>query len=242
MHCLHPSSKRNSECQEKMKTCIVLGGNSDIFKGLREFLQNDYIIATWKRDDPVPTCQWDLVLCMLGSVAPVGLWHSVDEDEWNSAFVSNLLLPFHLLRELWPYHNQNASVCMMAGSNPNMVMSGYSGYHCSKMALLKLVEQLDHETPDAKFFALGPGTILTKIHKASEGWDNPKLKKAIEEGKQANYKRLYECLKWCTEQEKHIVGGRNICVSDDLPTASKETIEYAFGHSSDLFKLRRHGG
>lgn len=217
-----------------MKTCVVLGGNSDIYKGLREHLQQDYIIAPWKREESLPTCPWDLVLCMLGTVAPVGLWHEVDEGDWNEGFVSNLLMPFHLLRELWQHHNPGASICMMAGSNPNMIMDGYSAYNVSKMALLKLVEQLDHETPDAKFFALGPGTILTKIHKPSleADWNNPKLYKAIQEGKEADYKRLYDRLKWCVEQPKYVVGGRNICVSDD-------TYELTSGVSDDMFKLRR---
>lgn len=99
----------------------------------------------------------------------------------------------------------------MAGSNPNMIMDGYSAYNVGKMGLLKAVEQLDHETPDAKFFALAPGIVLTKIHKPSEGWNNPKLKDA----KSTPIAKIYQCLQWCIAQPKNAVGGRNICVSDD---------------------------
>ena len=164
-----------------MKTCILLGSNSDIAKGLEPLLAKDYKIVKWSRGSVLPLEDWDLVVCCIGSVAPVGLWHSVDEVEWLHSIESNLITPFRLLQKLWPTHNPGASVCFMAGSNPQMIMDGYSAYNCGKMGLLKLVEQMDHETPDAKFFALGPGTILTKIHQATTkaGWDNPKLDAAL---------------------------------------------------------------
>lgn len=230
-----------------MKTCVVLGGNSDIYKGLRPYLEKDYEIHTWVRDqeigigDTLWTLNWDLLISCIGSIAPVGLWHDLEPDDWHGCFHDNLHLPFQLLYELWPCHNPGASICMMAGSNPNMIMDGYSAYNVSKMALLKLVEQLDHETPDAKFFALGPGTILTKIHKPSleADWNNPKLYKAIAENKEADYKRLYECLSWCVAQEKAVVGGRNICASD--PWEDPFTVSWTM-RNRDLFKLRRHEG
>jgi NAD(P)-dependent dehydrogenase (short-subunit alcohol dehydrogenase family) len=225
-----------------MKTCIVLGSNSDIAQGLLPYLSRDYeTVVGWSRSQEMPTVQWDLCLIAIGTVAPVGLWHDVNARDWQRSIESNLVEPFKRLQTIWPEHNPGATVIFMAGSNPQMVMPGYSGYSTGKMALLKLVEQMDAETPDAKFVALGPGTILTKIHKATldAGWDNPKLKKAMEEQKPADYARLYKCMQWIIAQPKTVVGGRNICVSDpwDQPRTEQQ-----MQRNRDLFKLRRWEG
>jgi NAD(P)-dependent dehydrogenase (short-subunit alcohol dehydrogenase family) len=127
----------------------------------------------------------------------------------------------------------------MAGSNPQMIMDGYSAYNTGKMALLKLVEQLDHETPDAKFFALAPGTILPKIHQATTkaGWDNPKLDAALANPGDMleQIERVHDCLMWCVAEEKRVIGGRNICVSDPYG----EILSDALYQDSWKYKLRR---
>jgi NAD(P)-dependent dehydrogenase (short-subunit alcohol dehydrogenase family) len=222
-----------------MKNCIILGSNSDIAKGLEPLLAKDYRILKWSRGQSLPLEDWDLVVCCIGSVAPVGLWHSVDEVQWLHSIESNLITPFRLLQKLWPTHKPGASVCFMAGSNPQMIMDGYSAYNTGKMALLKLVEQLDHETPDAKFFALGPGTILTKIHQATTkaGWDNPKLDAALANPGDMleQIERVHDCLMWCVAQEKRVIGGRNICVSDAYGKALVESL----WDDNWKYKLRR---
>jgi NAD(P)-dependent dehydrogenase (short-subunit alcohol dehydrogenase family) len=171
---------------------------------------------------------------------PVGLWHELDVDRIREGIETNLLTPITLVRLLMSFRNPGASVCFLAGSNPNMIMPGYFAYNVSKMALLKAVEQMDYETPDAKFFALGPGTILTKIHQATleARWQNPKLEAALNDDadQQPKIQRVYNTLKWCIAQPKEVVGGRNICASDvqldDMARRLKE--------DNALWKLRRH--
>jgi NAD(P)-dependent dehydrogenase (short-subunit alcohol dehydrogenase family) len=212
------------------RNCIILGKKSDIVQGLLPLLEAD----GWIIDRGV---KWDLIICAYGRIAPVGLWHDNNYRLWEDSIESNLLKPIRELRFLWPRHNPNASICFLAGSNPNTIMDGYSAYNVGKMALLKAVEQMDHETPDAKFFALGPGTILTKIHKASEGWSNPKLEAARKQGedRQEKIQRVYDCLKWCMAQAKEVVGGRNICASDELGTE----LAVRLRRHDSMYKLRR---
>ena len=226
------------------KRALIIGSNSDIAKGIMPMLEDDgYELMTWcLEDDNDDDYQfaleaWDLFVCCLGSVAPVGLWHGALRPAWHDGLWANLELPFTLLSEAWPNHAPDASVCFFAGSNPQMIMPGYSAYNTGKMALLKLVEQLDFETPDAKFFALGPGIVQTKIHKASEGWDNPKLKAAIESGKSTPMEDIYDALMWCVAQDKAVVGGRNICVSD--LQGDRDGLAQRLRDDSWLFKLRR---
>jgi NAD(P)-dependent dehydrogenase (short-subunit alcohol dehydrogenase family) len=224
-----------------MKTCVLLGSQSDIAKGLLPLLDKEYRVHHWKRGsgDPSENIEcWDLCIIALGAIAPVGIWHEIDGEEWEACMESNLLLPLHLLRQLWPKRNPGANVCWFAGSNPNMIMDGYSAYNVSKMAVLKAVEQLDHESPDAKFFALGPGIVNTKIHRATleAGWDNPKLKKALEEGRSTSMQAIYERMQWCIEWPKSVVGGRNVCVSDDIDYP----MPHVLSKNLDLWKLRRN--
>jgi NAD(P)-dependent dehydrogenase (short-subunit alcohol dehydrogenase family) len=224
--------------------CLMLGNKSDIAMGLQPLLKADgWKVTGWNRKHHRTSIvfqykRWDLAIVALGTVAPVGLWMDNKTKDWERSVRSNLLLPIRLLRDNWHSHNPGASVCFLAGSNPNMIMRGYSAYNVSKMALLKACEQLDYETPDAKFFALGPGTILTKIHKASAFWHNPKLADAIDHGENRAEKiqRVYDCLKWCISQPKEVIGGRNVCVSDNWENGY---LEKYLPRCPDMYKLRR---
>ena len=221
------------------KTAIIIGANSDIAKGIMPMLERDgYELVKWDRSDRSVVCgDWDLFVSFIGAVKPVGLWHSLKHYDLLWGLNNNAARSFQLLHVVWPAHKPNASVCFFAGSNPQMIMPGYSAYNVGKMALLKLVEQLDFETPDAKFFALGPGIVQTKIHKASEGWDNPKLKAAIESGKSTPMEAIYDALMWCVAQDKEVVGGRNICVSD--LQGDRDALAQRLRGDDWLFKLRR---
>ena len=179
--------------------------------------------------------KWDLVLCALGRVFPVGNWWEHDAFMFDECVRSNLLLPVKLLRDLWGRRNPGANVCFMAGSNPQKIMPGYLPYNISKMALLKAVEQIDVESADCKVFALGPGYVKTKIHKATldANWPNERIAVG-DDGTPIEI--IWGCLKWCIEQPKETVGGRNICASDawDDPLFSARLIQHP-----SLYKLRR---
>jgi len=151
----------------------------------------------------------------------------------RSGVESNLLRPIELLQQLWNRHNSNASVCFLAGPNPNKVMHNYVPYATSKMALLKAVEHMDAETSDAKLFSLGPGYVPTKIHKSARLaglGDDFELR-----GLGTSPERIYSCLKWCIQQPKEVIGGRNICVSDPWGPELAERLKA----NQDLYKLRR---
>lgn len=233
-----------------MKTCILLGDRSDIAQGLEPLLIADgWRIYGWNRGSPfdiddAKTPSWDMVLCCMGAVAPVGNWWELDELEFHQCIESNLLLPLRMLAQIWARRQPNASACFMAGSNPQKIMRGYLPYNMSKMALLKAVEQIDYESPDCKVFALGPGYVRTKIHAATlaAGWPNERIARG-DDG--TPIERIYACLKWCLSQPKEIVGGRNICCSDAwdgiVMGKSKWDISLAEELKANpaMFKLRR---
>jgi len=217
---------------------LILGDKSDIAKGISSLMSKDgWAIQGWNRDTPDNHFryfdQWDVLLVCVGRVSPVGMWQDQSITQVVDCLYSNLILPLQLVQRAWGRRGESPSVCFMAGSNPQKIMSGYTAYNVGKMGLLKLCEQLDFETPEAKFFALGPGYVQTKIHRATldAGWKNER----IQRGGSTPIETIYDCLKWCLKQPKEVVGGRNICASDPYGD------ELAQRLSSDpsLFKLRR---
>ena len=222
-----------------MKTCIILGDRSDLARAMLPFLLADgWTVHGWNRDSSwtIGDVRWDMVLCALGRVAPVGHWWEQNEDDVWECFTSNILLPMQLLRALWANRNEGASVCMLAGSNPNRIMDGYAAYNSSKMALLKLIEQMDHECTACKVFALAPGYVPTKIHKATldAQWPNER----IERGDGGTpIQRIYDTLKWAVAQDKTVIGGRNLCCSD--PWDTNPSLTDLLELSPSKYKLRR---
>lgn len=224
---------------------VILGSRSEIGRNIAmRLIRDGWHVETWMRLDPMPTIYsagaWNLCVCAIGQVAPVGEWWKQDEAAWASAVESNVLLPVKLLRRIWPAHMRDASVCFLAGANPNKVMPGYTAYATGKMALLKAVEHMDAETQDAKLFALAPGTVLTKIHDATRAaqWDNPVLAKhdADPPDYHEQMEKIYRCLMWAHEQPKSALGGRNVCVSD--PWDSGWLAEW-LREFPESYKLRR---
>lgn len=226
-----------------MKTAIILGSRSDIAQAITPMLAADgYEVHGWHRGQRVEWPQWDLVIIAIGAVAPVGLWHDVNVVHWYNSIYNNLICPFEKLRSLWTKRKPDATVIWFAGSNPNAIMAGYSAYNAGKMAVLKLVEQLDAESPDCKFVALGPGTTDTKIHNATKeaAWPNEKLDKTMRERSFTLMEDIYLAITWCVQQPKAIVGGRNVCVSD-LKRATTN-LAAKLQNESTMFKLRRDEG
>jgi NAD(P)-dependent dehydrogenase (short-subunit alcohol dehydrogenase family) len=212
---------------------LILGSKSEIASDLQIRLMDDgWAVRGWHRGSKsLPQSKWNLCLIAIGQVAPVGYWWELG-DEFNECVYSNVLTPLSLLKRVWGLREKAATVCFFAGSNPQKPMAGYSAYNLGKMGLLKLVEQLDMETPDAKFVALAPGYVPTKIHRATieKGWQNER----IDRGGGTPLPEIYKTLKWIIKQPKEVVGGRNICVSDIRPDLDKRLKE-----NLSMFKLRR---
>lgn len=231
------------------KNCIILGDRSEIAQGLQPMLEADgYHVTGWNRNTPEKYLrryfpQWDLILCAIGSVAPVGHWSKVNPDAWDESVRVNCLLPIRLVREIWHNRLPNASVCFLAGANPNKAGPNYSGYYTGKMALLKAIETIDAETPDAKFFALAPGIVFTKIHKPT--MDSGIVNDGLEARRAVGgtpIKEIYQALQWCIREPKSVVGGRNICVSDlclDHDAYQDDILAESLVIDQSKFKLRR---
>ena len=227
------------------KTCLVVGAQSDIFNGIRKMMEADHWVfydAVNEISNTYPAPQmpkWDLLLITMGKVAPVGHWWDMLPVEFADCIHSNLVKPWEFLRLFWHWRSYNPTVIWFSGSNPQGIMDGYAPYNTAKMAVNKLIEQLDHETPDCKFVAFGPGYVRdSKIHRATleKHWPNPRIARG-DAG--TSMEQIYAALKWCIEQPKSVVGGRNIAVSDLREYYSGDGLTSFIERNPDSFKLRR---
>jgi len=222
-----------------MKTCIVIGAGSEIYNKVKPMFEADgwtFYAHDQQSYYPSPSFpKWDLCLMPMGRVAPVGNWWDLGDKEVEACFEANLIKPFRWLRRLWHWRAPDATVIWFSGSNPQKIMDGYAPYNTAKMAVNKLIEQLDHETPDCKFVAFGPGYVAASpIHGATKekNWPNERIARG-DAG--TPLEAIYATLAWCIRADKSVVGGRNIAVSD----MANPDLDDILSTKPDFGKLRR---
>lgn len=227
-----------------MRRAVILGIGSEIGKGIAARLERDGVEVVGLRHNEglaVPITDWDLLVCCYGTLEPIGPIWRLDPDAIEQAFAINFFAPVHRVMEYYPCRTRGASVCFFSGAGANGPAPTYAAYCTSKIALTKMVECMDSESEDCKFFILGPGMVRTKIQQQSLD---------AGPGRAANYARvrefmdsgvfgtplddIYACLRACAAAPKSVVGGRNIYVPLD-DWGRLEDLE------GDMFKLRRAG-
>lgn len=201
--------------------------------------------ARWKES----TEGWDVLFMCPGALDPVGRFIDCDFDAWERSVTVNFTRQMRLLHALAPGRRLDAPrgpcVVFFAGGGSNDAPVNYSAYIVSKIALTKMCELLDAETPDTRFVIVGPGWMKTKIHQATL---------AAGERAGANYRRTIEklsgsectsmdellnCLDWLTEQPRETIGGRNFSVVFDR--WGSEEFAHRLNAEPDMYKLRRSG-
>ena len=227
------------------KHAVILGSGSDIGAALAYRLRRDGwgVASVSHRQGLKGTtpARWDLVVCCYGTTEPIGSFWAVDPSAWRSSFSANLFLPLEQVRELYPRANPGASVCFFSGAGTSGPAPSYSAYATAKVALVKAVELMDAESPDCKFFIIGPGMVRTKLLdqalRAGPAAANfRRVADFIESGDRGTSPdRIYECLLACAAAPKTAVGGRNICAHlDDFRRLGELAL------APDAFKLRRY--
>ena len=113
-----------------------------------------------------------------------------------------------------------------------------------KIILIKMCELLDDEIPTLKTFILGPGYVRTKIHEEtlragdSAGENRQKTLDFLEtEG--TSMDDIFDCIQWCVDQDREIIGGRNVSVVHDPWRNGGKELASALTKDTNLYKLRR---
>lgn len=224
---------------------IILGSGSDIGRELAMRIDADgeWHVTGYRHDEPPVLEPWDLLVCCYGTLEPIGGFWALGDAEWERAFDVNLFLPLRRIKALYPYARRSASVCLFSGAGTGGPALTYSAYSAAKISLVKMVELMDTESMDCKFFIIGPGIVRTKIHDQTlrakaRAANYLSVAKIMSDRKFTftNHDHIYECLMACHAATKEAVGGRNVYVPGDDWRRLEE-----LAHDPDMFKLRRHG-
>lgn len=193
---------------------------------------------------------WDIFISAVGTSEPLGNFFSCDFDSWEGSLMVNCADQLRALHAFFPYRRKESisHVVFFAGGGTNNAFPNFSAYCVSKIMLIKMCELLDDENKDLNVFIVGPGWVRTKIH--NQVLNNPegagesykKVLQFLDSGEEGtSSESIYECINWCIEQGREVVGGRNFSVvHDPWKDGSKELVD-RLRENSDKFKLRRHG-
>jgi NAD(P)-dependent dehydrogenase (short-subunit alcohol dehydrogenase family) len=95
-----------------------------------------------------------------GAVGP-GL--DTDLAAWRAAFEVNFFAPLNLTKHLVPRCRPNACIVFLSGGGAVTPRPFVGPYALSKLAVVKLAEQLALEYPGVRFYALAPGVHRTEL-------------------------------------------------------------------------------
>src|SRR3989338_8712956 len=121
---------------------------------------------------------FDCVVLNAGMLGPMGKSLEIPLAGWRETFDLNFFAPLSFTRALLPKCRSNACFIFLSGGGAVTPLAGVGPYALSKLAIVKLVEQLSLEESRARFYALAPGAVDTKIfreHHARSGGDMPKF-------------------------------------------------------------------
>jgi NAD(P)-dependent dehydrogenase (short-subunit alcohol dehydrogenase family) len=191
---------------------------------------------------------WDVFVSAVGRLDPVGRFFALDFDEWEQSVRVNFTAQLRVLHGLYPLRRSGRTVhaAFFAGGGTNNPFTNFSAYCVSKIGLIKMCELLDDEAPDLNAFIVGPGFLPTKIHQltlqdpAAAGANYDKTLEFFRAGGGASYDDLYECIAWCIDAGRGVIGGRNLAAVHD-PWRNGEHLAAALRVDGDKFKLRRYG-
>lgn len=174
---------------------ILLGSRSDIGLEIAKRLKGDgWTVWGWDRGQPVKMLPpWDLIICAIGSIKPIGKFFDLGFGDWKQGFEANVFEPLRLVYELYPTRNENSAIIFFGGTNPYKSNAYYSSYAASKAALRMATRDIAAEYEDLKVVMLDTGFVQTKIHKATieSGVPNERL----ERGGGTTHDQIYTVVK-----------------------------------------------
>lgn len=191
---------------------------------------------------------WDLYISSIGKLEPIGLFFETNWNKWVDSVFVNCVQQLGLLRAMYPFRKKGRMnhVAFFAGAGTNTPAPQYSAYCASKILLIKMCENLHAENPDLNVFIIGPGIVNTKIHKQTlragcrAGGNLRKVKTILRsKNKMVSHDQIFDCLSWCMEVGREVVGGRNISLVGDSWAKDGDSLARKLFKNKDAFRLRR---
>ncbi|PVH92219.1 NAD(P)-binding protein [Periconia macrospinosa] len=89
---------------------------------------------------------------------------TLEPSAWFNDFEANVRGPYILSHYLMKtYGDQKGTLIVMASNAAALVVPGMSSYSCSKLAATRMLEFLQTEHPNMRYFALSPGNVASPL-------------------------------------------------------------------------------
>jgi NAD(P)-dependent dehydrogenase (short-subunit alcohol dehydrogenase family) len=193
---------------------------------------------------------WDLFICAVGQLSPIGNFLDLDRDQWTASVAMNGVQQKALLHAIAPYRSAKptAKVAFLVGGAINRGFPSYSAYSLGKLQLVKFCELIHEEAPDIHAIAIGTGWVATKIHDQTleaQSFAGDNYQRTVDFLNQSQtgttMAEIRGLIDWCFTQPREVTGGRNFSVVHDPWRGGGAKLATALGSDQEAFKLRRHG-
>lgn len=183
------------------------------------------------------------LLSAVGTQEPVGKLININFDQWEKSIIINAINQIKCIVEIHKKNKDKLKVILFAGGGTNNATESYSAYTLSKIMLIKFAELISFEEKNICCSILGPGWVKTKIHKATlknkkgarKNWNI--TKKKLNSNECVPMFKVIECIEWMFQQEKNVLGGRNISLVYDKWGTNK--LQRLLKSDNNIYKLRR---
>jgi NAD(P)-dependent dehydrogenase (short-subunit alcohol dehydrogenase family) len=190
---------------------------------------------------------WNVLVSAVGRLDPIGPWEELEFEAWERSVRDNSTAQLRALHALLPFRERDgAHAAFFAGGGTNGPFRNYSAYCLAKIVLIKTCELLHDEIADLNAFIVGPGFLPTKIHRATladaqaAGDNHAKTLAFYEHASEAlTIDDVYQCVRWCIDQGRDVVGGRNIAAAHDAWQTEGARVASTLRGSADAWRLRR---
>src|SRR3989344_1961172 len=153
---------------------------------------------------------FDCVVLNAGMLGPMGRVLEIPVQGWRDTFDLNFFGPLALIRSVFGRSSENACFIFLSGGGAVTQLSGVGPYAISKLALVKLAEQLSLEYPGYRFYAMAPGAVDTEIfreHHERSGGPAPRF---------TDSKEIHTLIAHFLDDSDGRLHGRLIHVRDDI--------------------------
>lgn len=153
---------------------------------------------------------FDALILAAGMSGPVGPGLILPLDGWRETFEVNFFAPLAIAKEMFVRLRPNACIIFFSGGGAANARPLVGPYAASKLAAVKLAEQLALDHKGFRFYAIAPGAHDTKIfreQRAGTGEPAPKF---------AEFSQVEKLIRTFISDTAGRLNGRFVHVRDDV--------------------------
>lgn len=198
-------------------------------------MASNEVCARWVKESIDKFGRIDLLINNAAITGPGGRLHECKYDEIVETVEIDLLAPIFLCHQVLPHFLKAGSgvVINLSGGGATNPRPYFSAYGFCKTAIVRLTENLAHEYPEFRFYAVSPGFLKTPMVESVLKLDPNRVGKEYAEAKRRvdhggdDPNRAAELMLWLFNEKPENLNGKVLAAVWDKyknpPDYSKET-------------------